>query len=69
MRERPLLNLRKHSLTFVEAASVFLDPLYATECHPPDDWWSLPMQEQDDTIRIISARKATGAERKLYEEG
>jgi hypothetical protein len=24
--------------------------------------------QQDDTIRIISARKATRAERKLYEE-
>jgi uncharacterized DUF497 family protein len=45
-------NLRKHGVSFDEAASVFFDLLL-----------------QEDAIRIITARLATRAERKLYEEG
>jgi uncharacterized DUF497 family protein len=48
-------NLRKHGVSFEEAATVFDDPL---------------VQElRDDVIRIISARKAEAHERQRYEEG
>jgi len=52
--QKAATNLRKHGVSFEEAASVFFDPLSATG---------------DDVIRIISARPATRADRKIYEEG
>jgi uncharacterized DUF497 family protein len=48
-------NLRKHGVSFDEAASVFFDPLSTAE--------------NGEAIRIITAREATRAERKIYEEG
>ena len=78
-------NLRKHGVSFAEASSVFLDPLSATGDDPDHsidqrrfvtfgvssvgNLLVVAHVEQDDAIRIISARKATRAERKLYEEG
>jgi uncharacterized DUF497 family protein len=78
-------NLRKHSVSFDEAASVFFDPLSATGGDPDHSldekrFVTFGMSssgrllvvahaERDDAIRIITARSTTGAERKLYEEG
>ncbi|HEV2349804.1 MAG TPA: BrnT family toxin [Terriglobia bacterium] len=78
-------NLRKHGVTFEEAASVFRDALSLTITDP------LHSDEEDrlvtigqsagnktlvvvhlevgDEIRIISARTATPSERRNYEEG
>ena len=76
---------RKHGVSFDEAASVFFDPLSATgddPDHSTDErrFVTFGMSssgrllvvahaEHDDAIRIITARPATRAERKLYEEG
>ena len=78
-------NLPKHGVSFDEAASVFYDPLSATgddPDHSQDErrFVTFGMSssgrllvvahaQHDDTIRIITARQATRAERKLYEEG
>ncbi len=77
-------NLRKHGVSFEEAATVFLDPLAVT--FPDPDHSSEEDREitigvttqrrvvfvshcqRVDRIRIISARKATRKERKQYEE-
>ena len=78
-------NLRKHGITFDEAASVFFDPL-AVSGNDPDHsaeeyrfiTFGLSARSRllavihtvrAESIRIISARRATSAERKLYEEG
>ena len=78
-------NLRKHGVSFAEAASVFFDPLSATGDDPDHSlderrFVTFGMSssghllvvahaQHDDAIRIITARLATRAERKLYEEG
>jgi uncharacterized DUF497 family protein len=78
-------NLRKHGVSFDEAASVFFDPLSATGDDPDHSLDEgrfvtfgmsssgrllvVAYAEHDDTIRIITARLAVRAERKLYEEG
>ena len=78
-------NFRKHRVSFGEAATVFSDPLSATgddPDHSVDEMRFVTFGvsasgrllvvahvEHDDVIRIISARQATPAERKLYEEG
>jgi len=78
-------NLPKHGVSFDEAASVFFDPLSATgddPDHSQDErrFVTFGMSssgrllvvahaQHDDAIRIITARPATRAERKLYEEG
>ena len=78
-------NLRKHGVSFDEAASVFFDPLSATGDDPDHSlderrFVTFGMSSSghvlvvahgrhDDAIRIITARLATRAERKLYEEG
>ena len=78
-------NLRKHAVWFQEASSIFLDPLSVTGHDPDHSsqekrfvtfGLSCSMRllvvshtEEGDIIRIISARTATKAERKLYEEG
>jgi uncharacterized DUF497 family protein len=77
-------NLRKHKVSFKEAATVFSDPLSATVPDPDhseeeDRYIIVGMSnrfrqlivsfaEEDDCIRIISARELTRAERKAYEE-
>jgi uncharacterized DUF497 family protein len=78
-------NLRKHSVSFDEASSVFFDPLSATGDDPDHSLEErrfvtfgmsssgrllvVTHMEQDDAIRIITARLATRTERNLYEEG
>lgn len=78
-------NLRKHGVSFDEAATVFQDDLSLTG-DDPDHSLSEDRQvtfglsssgrllvvshaDRDDRIRIISARLATRSERRLYEEG
>jgi uncharacterized DUF497 family protein len=78
-------NLRKHGVSFKEASSVFFDPLSATGDDPDHSSGQrrfvtfgvsssaqllvVAHAQQADAIRIITARHATRAERKLYEEG
>lgn len=78
-------NLRKHGVSFDEAASVFFDPLSTTGDDPDHSLderrfvtFGLSSSgrllvvghvQHDDVIRIITARHAVRAERKLYEEG
>jgi uncharacterized DUF497 family protein len=78
-------NLRKHGVSLEEASSVFFDPLSATgddPDHSPSERRFVTLgvlssgrllvgahAAREDSIRIISARKATRSERKLYEEG
>jgi uncharacterized protein len=78
-------NLKKHGVTFDEAASVFFDSL-AVSGNDPDHstdesryitfglsskgrLLTVIHTVRTDSIRIISARRATRSERKLYEEG
>lgn len=78
-------NLRKHKVSFEEASSVFEDDLSLTGRDPDHSvsehryvTFGLSARnrillvshtERSGRIRIISARLATRAERKLYEEG
>ena len=78
------LNLKEHGTSFDEATTVFRDTLSITISDPDhsnaedrfiDIGMSHRMQllvvsytERKDKIRIISARRATKAERKNYEE-
>jgi len=78
-------NLRKHGVSFEEAATIFgdelsltiPDPVHSTE---EERWVTVGRSRHDRTvvvvhterreaIRIISARAATARERKSYEEG
>jgi len=77
-------NLAKHGVSFEEASTVFGDPLSLTIPDPAHSqveirWIVLGQSHQrkllvvahtdrGDTIRIISARRATRRERKSYEE-
>ena len=77
-------NVRKHGVSFDEAASVFLDSLSATGDDPDHSLDErrfvtfgnsssgrllvVAHVHHDDVVRIITARLATRAERKLYEE-
>jgi uncharacterized DUF497 family protein len=77
-------NLRKHGLSFTEAATVFSDPLSLT-VHDPDHsrdehrYITLGLSnrfrlvlvshaDRGERVRIISTREMTRAERKAYEE-
>jgi len=76
-------NTRKHGVTFEEAAEVFFDPFYQTGNASMDEaeirdfiiGYTFSQRlllavytERGDRTRIISARSATRAERKVYEE-
>ena len=77
-------NLRKHKVSFEEATTVFSDPLSASTDDPDHSidedrnitiGWSnrrrllmVAYTERGYNIRIISARKLTRNERKVYEE-
>ena len=77
------LNLRKHKVPFEEAATAMSDPLAATGANPDrsiteDRYITFGVSdrgrllviahtEEDETIRIISARLASKGERKIYE--
>ena len=79
------LNLKKHKVSFEEAASVFGDPLAYTFADPDhsvsEERWllfglsrmarvlAISYANQNEKYRIINARKATRHERKIYEEG
>ena len=78
-------NERKHGVTFREAASVFGDPLAITFGDPDHSvseerflTFGLSMRrrlllvshtDRRGGVRIISARRVTREERKIYEEG
>ncbi len=78
-------NLAKHGVTFAEAGTVFGDPLAVTFADPDhsgveDRYLTfghsaaghlliVSHTDRDDRTRIISARRATRKERKLYEQG
>ena len=78
-------NLRKHGVSFAEAATVFGDPLSVTIPDPlhsigEDRFVTLGLSfrsrllvvvhaDSEESVRIISARLATGRERNMYEEG
>ena len=78
-------NLKKHRVSFEEASTVLADPLSITGADPDRSvgevrWITFGLSnrrrllavshtDEDDMIRIISARAATRPERRLYEEG
>lgn len=78
-------NLRKHGVSFDEAATTFLDP-HAVSGPDPDHsigeeryitfgysqltrLLAVCHTYRPGAIRIINARRVTGSERKIYEEG
>lgn len=78
-----MANLRKHDISFEEAATVFGDPLsetYDDPDHSSDEMRFLIIghsvsgkillvshTDNGDTVRIISAREPTRSEREFYE--
>jgi hypothetical protein len=76
-------NIRKHGVDFHEAATVLNDPLSTTFPDPehsrheqrvltvglstPGRLLVVAHTEERDTVRIISARRATRRERRFYE--
>jgi len=78
-------NLKKHGVSFEEAATALSDPMAATGADPDHSITEeryvtfgvsgkgrlvvVSHTEKDEAIRIISARKASKGERELYEEG
>ena len=82
--QKATINNRKHGVTFLEAATVFDDPLDITVADPnhseQEDRFIVVGQshqrrflivsfaDQGDRLRIISARELTRAERRTYEE-
>lgn len=82
--EKAASNLTKHGVSFAEASTVFDDPLSITVFDPDhsadEDRFIIigashagrllmvAHTERGDTIRIISARPLTRAERKAYAE-
>ena len=83
--DKAATNLDKHGVDFLDAATVFTDPLSATfpsEDHSESEARFLTIgestngellvvahTEEDDIIRIISTRRATRQERRFYEKG
>ncbi len=81
--EKAASNLKKHGVSFEEAASVFADPLalYSEDPSHPDRTrvigasarrrvlFCVFVERDEDEFRIISARKVTPHERRRYEEG
>jgi uncharacterized DUF497 family protein len=79
------LNLRKHKVSFEEAATALNDPMSATGVDPDHSiiedryiTFGISMRgrllvvahtDEDETIRMISARVASKRERTIYEEG
>ena len=78
-------NVSKHAVSFDEAKTVFDDPLYVDFYNPDHSLnehryiiigesergrlLMVSYTEIGDTIRIITSRELTTAERKQYEEG
>jgi uncharacterized DUF497 family protein len=83
--QKAATNLEKHGVAFEEAASVFGDPLAITFYDPShsideDRFLTIGISaegrvillshtDRESKLRIISARVATRAERKGYEDG
>jgi len=79
------VNERKHGITFLEAATIFGDPLAITFADPDhsvheeryltfglsrlDRLLVVSHSDREGRIRIISARLMTRKEVKIYEEG
>lgn len=82
-RQKAVVNIRKHGVTFEEAVTVFYTPLATTFSDPDHSIGELRLvtfgysaqerllvvshSEQGDVVRLISARRATAHERKRYE--
>ena len=78
-------NLKRHRVSFHEAAAVLDDPLSTTfpdKAHSEDEARFVTIgvsrrgtvlvvahTERNDAVRIISARRATRREREFYEQG
>ncbi len=78
------INQSKHRIGFTEASGVFFDPFALTVDDPEHSWYEYRFvtigksktqrlmvvffTENDEEIRIISARKPTRTERLKYEE-
>ena len=83
--EKARSNLRKHGVSFAEAATVFDDPLCLIRDDPTHSieeqrflilGYSIASRlllvvhcDRDEAIRIISARPATPSEKRSYEQG
>ena len=83
--EKEKSNLKKHRVSFEEATTVFIDPfsmMIPDPDHSVDEQRYIDIGSSDkgrvlvvvytergSNIRIISCRKATPSERKLYEGG
>jgi hypothetical protein len=83
--EKAVINLRKHDISFQEAATVFDDPLSVTFPDPDHSIGEnryiiigmsrsgqllvVSHTDRENRTRIISARRATRQERRFYEEG
>jgi len=81
---KAVINLKKHKVSFEEAASVFGDPMAYTFADPDhsigEERWlmfglsrmarllAIIYTQRRGKYRIISARLATRNERKIYEE-
>ncbi len=84
-RTKGAINLKKHGMSFQEAASVFLDPLALTFDDPDhsigehrlltfgrtktQELVIVSHTETDGTIRVISTHHMKKHERNIYEEG
>jgi hypothetical protein len=78
-------NIKKHGVSFEEAATALGDPMAVTGADPDHSVVEeryvtfgisqknrllvVSHTEKGETIRIISARKASKGEREIYEEG
>ena len=83
--QRAKFNLAKHGVAFEEAATALSDPMAAPGADPDHSdneercvtfgvsasnrLLVVSHTEEGETIRLISARKASKGEQKLYEEG
>ena len=83
--EKAEANVKKHRVSFDKATTVFIDPfsvIIPDPDHSVDEQRYIGLGSSDkgrilvvvytergSNVRIISCRKATSSERKLYEEG
>lgn len=82
-RDKAAANLRKHRVDFREASTVLHDPLSTTFPDPASEGEQrfvtigtsalghllvVAHTDRGDTIRLISARRATRRERRFYEQ-
>lgn len=84
-RKKADLNFKKHGVSFEEAATALSDPMAATGTDPDHSITEeryitfgvsvkgrlvvVSHADGGETIRIVSARKASKGEREIYEEG